>query len=103
MLLATSSCGGDNPFGNQPGVYLVRVLNSFPDAITVTIGPANYGSIAPNQTTAYMQVANGDNQVLLNGQVFQASPAEFADGFPGTLRWTYEFGEDSWGFSSDDL
>ena len=102
-LLATSGCGGDDPFGNSSGVYLVRVLNSIPEPISVVIGPANYGSILSDDTTEYMRVNEGDNEIRLNGEVFQGSPVEFAVDLPGTHHWTYEFGENSWGFVADDL
>jgi len=99
-LLLISSCNDSDPFGSS-GVYLVRVVNSLPASITVTIGPANYGTIAPNDTTNYQEVNEGENEVRLNGQVFQGSPAEFGTG-PGTCRWTYEFGVDQFGFGLDD-
>ena len=103
ILLLISSCNDNDPFGSSSGVYLVRVTNSLPEPIVVIIGPANYGSIASKETTGYMQVSEGENKILLNGEVFKGSPAEFAVGFPGTHRWTYEFGENSWGFISDDF
>ena len=73
-LLVTLGCG-DDPFGNSSGVYLVRVLNSIAEPISVVIGPANYGSILSNDTTEYMRVSEGDNEIRLNGEVFQGSPA----------------------------
>ena len=103
ILLLILSCNDNDPFGSSSGVYLVRVINSQPEPIAVIIGPANYGSIASNDTTDYMQVNEGENKILLNGEVFKGSPAEFAVGLPGTHHWTYEFGENSWWFISDDF
>ena len=102
-LALALGCGDDDPFGNSSGVYLVRVLNSMPEPISVVIGPADYGSILSNDTTDYRRVNEGDNEILLNGEVFQGSPVEFAVGLPGTHHWAYEFGENSWGFFADDL
>ncbi len=100
-LLLISSCNDNDPAGSSSGVYLVRVVNSRTDPITVVIGPANYGTIASNDTTDYKEVREGDNEILLNGEVFEGSPANFGTG-PGTCRWTYEFGKDNYGFGLDD-
>ncbi len=100
-ILLISSCNDSDPFGSSSGVYLVRVVNSRTASITVTIGPGNYGTIAPNDTTNYKEVNEGENEIRLNGEIFQGSPAEFGTG-PGTCRWTYEFGTDHFGFGLDD-
>ena len=101
LVMLISSCSNSDPFGSSSGVYLVRVVNSRTVSITVTIGPANYGTIAPNDTTNYQEVNEGENEIRLNGEAFQGSPAEFGTG-PGTCRWTYEFGTDKFGFGLDD-
>ncbi len=101
LVMPISSCSNSDPFGSSPGVYLVRVVNSRTTSITVTIGPASYGTIAPNDTTNYKEVNDGENEGRLNGQVFQGSPAKFGTG-PGACRWTYEFGTDHFGFGLDD-
>jgi len=100
-LLFISGCKDSDPFGSSSGTYLVRVVNSQAAPIAVIIGPANYGTIAPNDTTAYREVNEGENEIRLNGVIFQGSPAEFGTG-PGTCRWTYEFGTDHFGFGLDD-
>ncbi len=101
LVMLISSCSNNDPFGSSSGVYLVRVVNSRTASITVTIGPANYGTIAPNDTTAYKEVNEGENEIRLNGEIFQGSPAEVGTG-PGNCRWTYEFGTDQFGFGLDD-
>ncbi len=62
LVMLVSSCSNSDPFGSSSGVYLVRVVNSLPASITVTIGPANYGTIAPNDTTNYQEVNGGENE-----------------------------------------
>jgi len=99
--LLISSCKDNDPFGSSSGVYLVRVVNSRTASITVTIGPASYGTIAPNDTTSYKEVNEGENEIRLDGEIFEGSPAEFGTG-PGNCQWTYEFGTDHFGFGLDD-
>ena len=102
-LFFAFSCGNNgvsNGSGNGSG-HLVRVVNLRPSPITVTIGPATYEAIAPNDTTAYMEVNEGENEIVLNGEMFEGSPAEFGTGL-GSCRWTYEFGTGHWGFEVDE-
>jgi hypothetical protein len=94
--MSVSACGGDS------AQYLVRVENSRAVAITVRIGPADYGSVAPQTTTDYKEVSEGENVVLVSGVESPNSPASFGEGLTGTHRWTYFFREDSEGFSTDD-
>lgn len=100
LLFLISSCSADNPIEGSSGVYFVRVVNERPDSIAVIIGPADYGTIAPNDTTVYMKVDDGDNTIWLNGNVFEGSPAKFGTGIPNTCRWTFVF-DASWHFSLD--
>ena len=99
-LLILSSCKSNEPTMSEPGLYLVRVANLRADTISVVIGPADYGAIAPNDTTDYKEVNEGENTVWLDGQVFQGSPVEFGTG-PIRCRWTYVFDPGSWGFGWD--
>ena len=99
LLISLLNC--NDPAGSSSGTYLVRVINSRTDPITVVIGPANYGTIASNDTTDYKEVNEGDNEILLNEEVFERSPANFGTG-PNNCRWTYEFGENFSGFALDD-
>jgi hypothetical protein len=101
-LLLLSSCSDNEPTGNSSGVYLVRVVNSRTDTIAVTIGPADYGTVLPNDTTNYKEVYGGENEVRLNGQVFVGSPVEFGNGLANTCRWTYEFDPGTYGFRLDN-
>ncbi len=68
----------------------VRVVNERPAAISVVIGPAKYGSILPGDTTPYRRVREGDNEVWVDGELSEDSPAHFATGTVD-CRWTYVF------------
>lgn len=102
-LSLTIACGDSAPTGESTQ-YLVRVRNLRAAAITVQIGPADYGTVAPQTTTDYEAVDEGDNTVLVNGSEAALSPANFAEGLPGIHHWTYSFladgGEE---FVYDDL
>ena len=70
--------------------------------ISVIIGPADYGEIAPADTTEYKRVNPGDNDVYLNGELSYGSPARFGSGNMGLVYYyTYYFNEHGEGFSWD--
>jgi hypothetical protein len=41
----------------------VRVRNNYPQALTITIGPTSYGSVASGTTTEYKEVPEGSHQI----------------------------------------
>jgi hypothetical protein len=94
-LSTTVACGSSTE-------YLVRVQNLRAAAITVQIGPADYGSVAPQATTDYQRVNEGDNTMLVNGVESARSPVSFGEGLSGAHHWTYTFEESGEGFVSDD-
>lgn len=101
-LLLLSSCNDNEPTGNSSGAYLVRVVNSRTDTIAVIIGPADYGTVLPNDTSNYKEVYGGENEIRLNGQIFVGSPVEFGNGLANTCRWTYKFEPGTYGFRLDN-
>jgi hypothetical protein len=100
-FLLLAGCNGSSPTESASDNYRVRVINERADTIAVIIGPADYGTIAPGDTTMYMKVHEGDNVVLLNGEVAAGSPAHFGTGSSIACRWTYEFEEFGYGFGWD--
>ena len=72
--------------------FLVRVTNNREEDITVIIGPADFGVIAPLDTTEYKAVNSGDNDLYLNGEIHQNSPVSFGTGSWGG-HWIYYFSE----------
>ena len=96
LLLVTGAC--------DSGKFLVRVDNQRATAITVQIGPADYGSVASQTITDYKEVKLNGNTVLVDGIETPSSPVGFGEGLTGTHRWTYFFTEGGGeGFSSDDF
>lgn len=98
-LFIISGCSSNEPTGNASGTYMVRVINAQADTISIVIGPADYGAIAPNDTSDYKEVNEGENTVWVNGQVFEGSPANFGNG-PIHCRWTVTFGQ-PWHYDLD--
>ena len=94
-LSMTVACGSSTE-------YLVRVQNLRAAAITVQIGPADYGSVAPQTTTDYQRVNASDNTVLVDGVESANSPVGFGQGLSGAHHWTYTFEENGEGFVTDD-
>ncbi len=44
--------------------HSVRIINQYPDDLgNVTIGPADYGTVASNSTTGYIEVSEGSNTI----------------------------------------
>ena len=82
--------------------FLVRVTNNREEDITVIIGPADFGVIAPLDTTEYKAVNSGDNDLYLNGELHQGSPVNFGTGSIGG-HWIYHFSEFGYGFHMDGL
>jgi hypothetical protein len=96
VLAVTLACGS--------GQFLVRVDNQRSTAISVQIGPADYGSVAPQTITDYKEVKLQDNRVLVDGVETPSSPVGFGEGLTGTHQWTYFFTEGGGeGFVSDDF
>ncbi len=82
--------------------FLVRVTNNREEDITVIIGPADFGVIAPLDTTEYKAVNSGDNDLYLNGGIHQNSPVSFGTGSWGG-HWLYYFSEYGSGFYMEGL
>ncbi len=83
---------------NNSGGLNVRVINLKQNTISVTIGPSDYGSVIPNDTTDYMPVNIGDNEIYLNTELFFVE--SFSTSITGDCQqyYTYRFTEDG-GFS----
>ena len=92
-----------NPFGSEySSDFLVRVTNNREEDITVIIGPADFGVIAPLDTTEYKAVNSGNNDLYLNGEIHQNSPVSFGTGSWGG-HWIYYFCEYGSGFYMEGL
>ena len=91
-----------NLFGSDYNDFLVRVTNNREEDITVIIGPADFGVIAPLDTTEYKAVNSGDNDLYLNGEIHQNSPVSFGTGSWGG-HWIYYFSEYGSGFYMEGL
>jgi hypothetical protein len=100
-FLLVAGCNSSNPTERNPDNYRVRVINGRADTFTVVIGPADYGTIAPGDTTAYLNVYEGSNVVQVNGQIASGSPVHFGSGSQIPCRWTYTFQEGGSGFAWD--
>ena len=50
--------------------FNVRILNNMSDTIKVVISLANYGLIAPDDTSIYKSIYMGENEVYLNDSLF---------------------------------
>ena len=65
LLLVLLVVGCNNPTGIEDtgsnSNFMVRVTNGKQENITVIIGPADFGSISPSDTTDYKTVNVGDN------------------------------------------
>lgn len=90
VLFLTVACGDSLSIGDSVQ-YLVRVRNLRAAAITVQIGPADYGTVAPQAITDYKEVNEGDNTVLVNGVEASLSPLNLGEPLPGTHHWTFSF------------
>jgi hypothetical protein len=95
-------CKDANSVGSPSAYFLVRVVSTQADTIAVVIGPADFGSIPPGDTTIYRNVYEGNNVVLLNGEVSPHSPANFGHGSYAVCRWTYVFADGGAGFFLDN-
>ena len=108
LLIALLIVGCDkdsdgNPFGSDySSEFLVRGTNNREEDITVIIGPADFGVIAPLDTTEYKAVNSGDNDLYFNGEVHQNSPVSFGTGSWGG-HWLYYFSEYGSGFYMEGL
>ena len=67
----------------------VRVINLTENSITVIIGPSDYGSIISNDTTDYMPVNVGDNDIHLNSELFLVE--SFSTSITGNCQQYYTF------------
>ena len=76
---------------NNSGGLNVKVINLTQDAISVAIGPSDYGTIIPNDTTDYMSVNTGDNEIYLNTELFLVE--SFSTSITGDCQqyYTYRF------------
>lgn len=94
-LLTTWACGSDS------SPIEVRVRNDRNAALTVSIGSADFGSVAPGTVTGYRAVNEQGNVVVVDGQVVDT--ASFCEGCAafGGGRWTYFFVEGGMGFGID--
>ena len=99
-------CSSDN--GNSTGpqefdsFLNVRIKNETNDTLKVVIGPADFGFLAPNDSTDYMPVYKGDNGVYVNDTLHVSSPASFATGdWSCEMYWTFTFGDGGYGYSAD--
>ena len=109
LLIALLIVGCDNKtdeidlFGSDSSSeFLVRVTNNREEDITVIIGPADFGVIAPLDTTEYKAVNSGNNDLYLNGEIHQNSPVSFGTGSWGG-HWIYYFSESGSGFYMEGL
>jgi hypothetical protein len=98
-VVLLSACRNEGPGGS--GEVRVRVRNDRSAAIVVSIGSANFGSVATGATSAYRVVAEQGNVVIANGVVVDT--ADFCEGCAGfgDNRWTYYFVEGGSGFEID--
>jgi hypothetical protein len=98
-VVLLGSCRNEGPSGS--GEVLVRVRNDRGAAIAVSIGPANFGSVAPAAITGYKAVNEQGNLVIANGVVIDT--ADFCEGCTGfgDNRWTYSFYDGGFGFGMD--
>ena len=67
----------------------VRVINLTENSIAVTIGPSDYGSVIPNDTTDFMPVNVGDNDIYLNTELFLVE--SFSTSITGDCQQYYTF------------
>ena len=94
-LLLWIGCEDKDTINVDPiaGGLKVRVINLTENSITVIIGPSDYGSIISNDTTDYMPVNVGDNNIYLNTELF--SVESFSTLITGDCQYyyTYRFNE----------
>ena len=68
-------------------LFVPYVLKGY--TITVIIGPSDYGSIISNDTTDYMPVNVGDNDIHLNSELFLVE--SFSTSITGNCQQYYTF------------
>jgi hypothetical protein len=88
-LVLLSSCGDSTgPLGSMQA----RVTNDDDTALTITIGDTEFGSIAAGATSGYLEIDEGDLDVVIAG--VNRGTEFFCDGckdFAGTSRWSVLF------------
>jgi hypothetical protein len=80
---------------------LARVRNDRKAAMAVSIGPANFGSVAAGAISGYKAMNEQGNLVIADGQVVDT--ADFCEGCAafGGGKWTYSFFEGGSGLAID--
>lgn len=67
---------------------LVEVESDSATSFTLEIGPADFGTVAPGELTAFQEINKGDNDLILNG-VLDDEPYNVVEGSGfGTICYT---------------
>jgi len=107
LLIALLIVGCDNSTEPEEfnSSFNVRVLNSMSDTIKVVISLANYGLIAPDDTSVYKSIYMGENEVYLNDSLFTFDMTGTYDPPPPEnceIYYLIEFYEHSFGGTTYD-
>ena len=96
LIISCTITGPEDSTGSEEfdSSYNVRVINETSDTIKVTIGPKDFGFIAPVDTTEYFPVYMGDNEVFVGDTVIDTMLTGSSDPPPPAqceMYWTYTF------------